>query len=126
MPASDININCRHWSDCGLSGGGCCALSLYGGRPSRGICQHACQSRSGTLTAQNIIHGITGITKAATGQDRASQQTIIQRTQMCRDCPHAQITAGVFGRCKLCGCATWAKVRNASERCPAGKWIEAR
>ena len=31
-------ILCPHWSDCGVSGGGCCAAGKYGGRPSRGVC----------------------------------------------------------------------------------------
>lgn len=31
--------NCAHWTDCGMRYGGCCALGLYGGRPSPGICQ---------------------------------------------------------------------------------------
>ena len=26
------------------------------------------------------------------------------------------------GRCKKCGCSTWAKLRMATERCPLGKW----
>jgi hypothetical protein len=29
---------CGKWSDCGLLDGGCCALKLYGGRPSYGTC----------------------------------------------------------------------------------------
>jgi hypothetical protein len=30
--------NCRYWSACGTAGGGCCALSRFGGRPSLGTC----------------------------------------------------------------------------------------
>jgi hypothetical protein len=26
------------------------------------------------------------------------------------------------GRCRKCGCSTWAKLRMATERCPLGKW----
>jgi hypothetical protein len=26
------------------------------------------------------------------------------------------------GRCKKCGCSTWAKLRMATEKCPLGKW----
>jgi hypothetical protein len=35
-------INCPHWSDCGTIAGGCCALKLFGGRPSHGVCRTAC------------------------------------------------------------------------------------
>jgi len=122
MPSTSENIHCRHWSDCASPDGGCCASGLYGGRPSRGVCRHICPNRQGALTAQTILRGAVGITKAITGQDRASQETITRRTQTCRDCPQAQITAGLFWRCRLCGCATWAKVRNAGEKCPVAKW----
>jgi len=121
MPTPDP-INCRHWSDCQSPDGGCCALALYGGRPSRGICRHVCQSRVTSLTTGTIIRGVVGITRAIIHQDRANAATITQRTEICRICPHAQITAGVLRRCQLCGCATWAKVRNAGAKCPVGKW----
>ena len=32
-------MECRFWKDCNISGGGCCALNLYGGQPSAGVCQ---------------------------------------------------------------------------------------
>lgn len=37
--------NCKHWKDCGIKGGGCCALKLFGGKPSEGVCRKACQQR---------------------------------------------------------------------------------
>jgi len=37
-----MTIPCPHWSDCGLRHGGCCALGLFGGRPSYGVCASAC------------------------------------------------------------------------------------
>jgi hypothetical protein len=33
-----VSVDCPHWSDCGVKGGGCCALGRFGGRPSRGTC----------------------------------------------------------------------------------------
>jgi hypothetical protein len=32
-------VNCRHWSDCGKSGAGCCAIN-YRQQPSYGVCRH--------------------------------------------------------------------------------------
>ena len=32
------NSTCSHWSDCGVLGGGCCAIGNYGGKPSAGLC----------------------------------------------------------------------------------------
>lgn len=37
--------SCRHWRDCGIRGGGCCALARYGGKPSWGTCAK-CRDRS--------------------------------------------------------------------------------
>lgn len=33
-----VSITCGHWSACDNLDGGCCALNLYGGRPSFGVC----------------------------------------------------------------------------------------
>lgn len=38
-----MTVPCTHWSDCGVSNGGCCGLGLLGGRPSIGACSK-CQS----------------------------------------------------------------------------------
>ena len=35
-------VQCSHWSACGVNGGGCCDLGLYGGRPSFGVCLQHC------------------------------------------------------------------------------------
>ena len=41
-----LQTYCRHWHDCGIAGGGCCRLGLYGGRPSHGVCR-ACPTYTG-------------------------------------------------------------------------------
>lgn len=66
--------------------------------------------------------GAAGIAKAVLGAGGASLELIESRTEICKGCEHAILSLGVLSRCKLCGCATWAKVRNATEKCPAGKW----
>ena len=72
---------------------------------------------------RGILHGATGIAKAITGTGGASEELVARRTAICNaPCEHAVTSLGVFQTCNLCGCSTWAKVRNATEKCPAGKW----
>ena len=57
------------------------------------------------------------------GMVKASQDVIELRLNTCRGCDlwDSQALNGT-GRCKKCGCSTWAKIRMATERCPIGKW----
>lgn len=50
-------------------------------------------------------------------------EALATREATCRACPEwdAQALNGT-GRCRKCGCSTWAKLRMATERCPLGKW----
>ena len=50
-------------------------------------------------------------------------EALAQREAICRACPEwdAQALNGT-GRCRKCGCSTWAKLRMATEKCPLGKW----
>ena len=50
-------------------------------------------------------------------------EALAAREATCRACPEwdAQALKGT-GRCRKCGCSTWAKLRMATERCPIGKW----
>ena len=72
--------------------------------------------------ARTAAHAAAGIVKAVVGTGGASEELVKQRTAICGGCEHAILSLGVLSRCKLCGCATWAKVRNADEKCPVGKW----
>jgi hypothetical protein len=79
-----------------------------------------------------IIHGATGIAKAIVGADRADADTIKARAEACRCCPnHARGSKFADQPCKDvawnsvctgCSCLLVAKIRLASETCPAGKW----
>jgi 5-methylcytosine-specific restriction endonuclease McrA len=40
-----IIMDCKHWRDCGVSGGGCCNIEAYH-RPSFGVCR-ICEQHSG-------------------------------------------------------------------------------
>ncbi len=60
---------------------------------------------------------------AKAGFTYTSQKDLSMRESICRACDQwdAQAINGT-GRCKKCGCSTWAKLRMATERCPLGKW----
>jgi hypothetical protein len=50
-------------------------------------------------------------------------EALATREATCRDCPEWDAAAlNNTGRCRKCGCSTWAKLRMATERCPIGKW----
>ena len=58
-------IDCPHWSDCGIDGGGCCAVGKYGGRPSRGMCQLVCLGgKAAPQPSRGLGDTIAKITKA--------------------------------------------------------------
>ncbi len=47
---------CDHWTDCGVRGGGCCGLDLFGGRPSLGVCR-GCEQNTAKGIWPTITHG---------------------------------------------------------------------
>lgn len=50
-------------------------------------------------------------------------EALATREATCRACPEWDAAAlNNTGRCRKCGCSTWAKLRMATERCPLGKW----
>mgnify|MGYP003335910086 FL=1 len=50
-------------------------------------------------------------------------EILAAREATCRACPEWDAQAlNATGRCRKCGCSTWAKLRMATERCPIGKW----
>lgn len=57
------------------------------------------------------------------GAPTTPPEILAERKAACRACDQwdAQALKG-SGRCKKCGCSTWAKLRMATERCPIGKW----
>jgi hypothetical protein len=50
-------------------------------------------------------------------------EALATREATCRACPEwdAKALRGT-GRCRICKCSTWAKLRMATEKCPLGKW----
>jgi predicted Zn-ribbon and HTH transcriptional regulator len=50
-------------------------------------------------------------------------EILAERESICRACDQWDSEAfHSTGRCRKCGCSTWAKLRMATERCPLGKW----
>lgn len=57
------------------------------------------------------------------GMPKVSPKQFEERLQACKTCDLWDSSGfGGTGRCKKCGCSTWAKLRMATERCPIGKW----
>ena len=60
---------------------------------------------------------------ARSGFATTPPEALATREATCRACPEWDATAlNATGRCRKCGCSTWAKLRIATERCPIGKW----
>lgn len=71
---------------------------------------------------QKLFHGAAGVGSAILRAGRPIESAIRRRTALCNSCDHAVMQLGAVRQCRLCGCATWAKIRNASEHCPIGRW----
>jgi hypothetical protein len=60
---------------------------------------------------------------ARSGFATTPPEALATREATCRACPEWDAAAlNATGRCRKCGCSTWAKLRMATERCPIGKW----
>jgi hypothetical protein len=60
---------------------------------------------------------------ARSGFAATPPEILAAREATCRACPEWDAAAlNATGRCRKCGCSTWAKLRMATERCPLGKW----
>ena len=60
---------------------------------------------------------------ARSGFHTTPPDILAEREAICRACPEWDAAAlNSTGRCRKCGCSTWAKLRMATERCPIGKW----
>ena len=137
-----IEINCEHWSDCGISGGGCCGIKKFGAKPSRGVClticklnaeqeytfpktkvagddeaKSNCSSCSKVKGLKRLLQGSASLLKAELGIDAADEATMAKRKATCLACNSYD-----FGVCNDCGCFCAAKVKLKSEACPQGKW----
>ncbi|MFZ9964799.1 MAG: hypothetical protein ACO3GO_06280 [Terrimicrobiaceae bacterium] len=73
---------------------------------------------------REIAQGIKAATRfARSGFATTPPDILAEREAICRACPEWDAAAlNSTGRCRKCGCSTWAKLRMATERCPLGKW----
>lgn len=113
-----------------------CALDLYGGRPFVGTCarcmsrgentpEHAAKLKANppSLPQQTASLGKSLVNWTASGFSPTPPEALAARESTCRACPEWDATAlNNTGRCRICKCSTWAKLRMATERCPIGKW----
>ncbi len=57
------------------------------------------------------------------GAPTTPPEALSTREATCRACFEWDAAAlNGTGRCRKCGCSTWAKLRMATESCPLGKW----
>ena len=60
---------------------------------------------------------------AASGFKKSNDDKINERKSICNSCDKWDLNGfNGSGRCLLCGCSTWAKIRMESEKCPIDKW----
>lgn len=135
-------IECDHWSECGVSGGGCCAAGHYGGRPSIGVCGQCPHRvvRGEQPIGTSITFGFMDRAKAYlaaearhAAQGPASVQVQADRTAICKGCDgrademEGKTDPGGIGFCTKCGCtskraALSVKLTMAGATCPLAKW----
>lgn len=66
---------------------------------------------------------LAGTKFAVSGFTATPPEILAAREATCRACHEWDAAAlNATGRCRKCGCSTWAKLRMATERCPLGKW----
>ena len=113
-----------------------CGLGLHGGRPSKGVCarcmergentpEHAAQVKANppTLPQQATSLGKALVNWTSSGFAPTPPDILAAREATCRACPEWDAKAlNNTGRCQICKCSTWAKLRMSTERCPIGKW----
>lgn len=77
------------------------------------------------LLKMEMVHNfLMSIQKFTTsGFATTPPEILASREATCLECPEWDAAAmNSTGRCRKCGCSTWAKLRMATERCPLGKW----
>lgn len=79
--------------------------------------------QSPTMLDMLARFGSSAISFALSGFATTPPDILATREATCRACDQWDAKAlNGTGRCKKCGCSTWAKLRMATEQCPIGKW----
>lgn len=85
-------------------------------------------ARASKLNTPSIVEqaksAVTAVAKfAKSGLEITAPEILENRLEICKGCEWWDGAAlNNSGRCKKCGCSTWAKLRMASEKCPLDKW----
>ena len=77
------------------------------------------------ISKMEMVHNflISSARFAKSGLPSTPPEALATREATCRACPEWDAAAlNSTGRCRKCGCSTWAKLRMATEACPLGKW----
>lgn len=132
-------IDCKHWKDCGVKGGGCCAAGLYGGQPSYGICM-SCSNRTPADQDEPVGFQKMGFVSKAVSYARAEISALVSsipdeefefRMSQCKSCsrrepaPEPQV-----GWCGACGCGRSVRAeltikgKMPKATCPLNKWTK--
>lgn len=125
---------CDHWSECGITSGGCCAAGHYGGSPSLGVCRQ-CPHRivnGAVIDAEKSKlemakdYARAELTHATQGP--ASEADAAARLAICMACEHRATDykgqTDPVGWCQRCGCGAnpravlTVKVTLAGASCP--------
>jgi len=73
------------------------------------------------FNAANLGNSLVNWT--ASGLPTTPPEILAAREATCRACAEWDAASlNGTGRCRICKCSTWAKIRMATERCPIGKW----
>lgn len=65
----------------------------------------------------------SSISWAKSGFRVVDDEILNKRKEICKNCEFWDRGAFNYtGKCKKCGCSTWAKLRMESEKCPINKW----
>ena len=108
-----------------------CAINRYGGRPHAIACQqcmasgenHAANAQPPSIPQMLKTASNAAVNFARSGFVATDADTLAARESTCKSCDMWDAAAlNGTGRCRKCGCSTWAKLRMASEKCPLGKW----
>ena len=70
------------------------------------------------LSLLDKVKGAWKLNQAVEGLNEVDEHSLAERKAICLACEDNDL-----GRCRVCGCFLWAKIRLAKEACPAGKWL---
>ena len=125
---------CDHWSECGITSGGCCAAGHFGGSPSLGVCRQCPhrQVNGAVIDAEKSKlemakeYARAELTHATQGP--ASEADAAARLAICMECEHRATDykgqTDPVGWCQRCGCGSnpravlTIKVTLAGASCP--------